>query len=172
MEAVKICLFCVGSAILYGVLHDQITAHVCVEYFSVGHPTILPLTSPFWLAMQWGIVATWWVGLSLGILLAAAARLGNWPRVSIQYLRRPILALLMAMAATSTIAGLGGFLLAANGKVSLVGWLANAIPPNAHARFIADWWAHSAAYLIGIVGGLVLCVWIFLTRRRLAATSN
>jgi hypothetical protein len=37
-------------------------------------------TSPTLLAIGWGIIATWWVGLILGILAAPAARLGSWPK--------------------------------------------------------------------------------------------
>jgi hypothetical protein len=40
MESVKIIALCVGAAIAYGVLQDQVTARVCVEYFTIGHPPI------------------------------------------------------------------------------------------------------------------------------------
>ena len=43
MEILKIWLFCIAAAICYGIVHDQITVRICVEYFSVFHPTILPL---------------------------------------------------------------------------------------------------------------------------------
>jgi hypothetical protein len=42
-EHLKIILACVAAAIIYGILHDQITARVCVEYFTVFHPPVLPL---------------------------------------------------------------------------------------------------------------------------------
>ena len=37
METIKIILMEVAAAIVYGILHDQITARVCVEYFTIGH---------------------------------------------------------------------------------------------------------------------------------------
>ena len=40
MEILKIAGLCILSAIFYGVLHDQVTARVCVEYFTIGHPPI------------------------------------------------------------------------------------------------------------------------------------
>lgn len=58
MEAVKIVSFAVLVAILYGVLHDQITAHLAVEYFTVAHAPVFPTTSPFLLALGWGVIAT------------------------------------------------------------------------------------------------------------------
>jgi len=33
MQSIKIILTCVVAAILYGIVHDQITARICVEYF-------------------------------------------------------------------------------------------------------------------------------------------
>ena len=79
MEALKIVLFATLAAVCYGILHDQVTAHLCVEYFTIAHPPVFPTESPFWLAIGWGIIATWWVGLRLGVLLAVAARFGAKP---------------------------------------------------------------------------------------------
>ena len=61
---------------LYGVAHDLVTAHLSVEYFTVAHPPI-GTDDPFLLALVWGVLATWWVGVLLGVPLAAAARLGR-----------------------------------------------------------------------------------------------
>jgi hypothetical protein len=37
---------CIFAAVLYGVLHDQITARVCLEYFTVFHPPVFATQSP------------------------------------------------------------------------------------------------------------------------------
>lgn len=37
MQAILVVLLCVTSAVAYGVVHDQITARVCVEYFTIDH---------------------------------------------------------------------------------------------------------------------------------------
>ena len=34
-ESVKIVLFCIVAACAYGIAHDMVTVHVCVEYFTV-----------------------------------------------------------------------------------------------------------------------------------------
>ena len=62
MEAVKIALTCVIAAVLYGIVHDQFTARICIEYFTVFHPPIFHTQSPTLLGIGWGVVATWWVG--------------------------------------------------------------------------------------------------------------
>lgn len=70
MEGFKIVLLCIVSAVVYGILHDQVTARVCVEYFTIGHPQVFQTESPTLLALGWGIIATWWSGLLVGIALA------------------------------------------------------------------------------------------------------
>jgi hypothetical protein len=64
MSSLRIILLCILAAVVYGILHDQVTARVCVEYFTVGHPPIFHTESPTLLAIVWGFVATWWVGLA------------------------------------------------------------------------------------------------------------
>jgi len=66
VEHFKIILLCLAAALVYRILHDQITARVCVEYFTVFHPPIFATHSPTLLALGWGVIATWWVGLLLG----------------------------------------------------------------------------------------------------------
>jgi hypothetical protein len=78
---VKIVLYSTFSAVVYGILHDLVTAHVCVEYFTIAHPRVIESESPIILALVWGAIATWWVGLILGVLLGAAARWGSNPKL-------------------------------------------------------------------------------------------
>jgi len=84
MQAGLIVLLCVLAAVAYGVVHDQVTVRVCVEYFTVGHPPVFPTDDPTLLGLGWGVLATWWVGVLLGLGLAVAAAAarwyGYWPR--------------------------------------------------------------------------------------------
>lgn len=167
MSAIRIVLLSVAAAITYGILHDLVTAHVCVEYFTIGHPPlfVFDTTSPTLLALGWGVVATWWVGVGLGVPLAIVARAGPRPRRSPRSLVRPILALMLAAALTATAAGVTGWLLARAGVVFLVGDLAGQVPRDRHAAFLADLWAHSASYAVGGLGGLIVLVRVWQSRR-------
>jgi hypothetical protein len=109
MHALRIIALCVAAAVTYGVLHDQITSRVCVEYFTVGHPPVFGTEDPTLLALGWA--------------------------------------------------------LASAGAVVLVEPLASRVPREKHAAFLADLWAHSASYLIGFVGGLLVCVRVWRSRR-------
>ena len=66
MQSILVILLCIGSAICYGIVHDQITARICVEYFIIGHPPVFGTDSPTLLGLGWGVIASWWVGLILG----------------------------------------------------------------------------------------------------------
>lgn len=170
MESLKIIAFATLAAILYGVLHDQVTAHLCVEYFTIGHPPVFTTRSPFLLALGWGVIATWWVGLPLGIGLALAARLGRARKLSLAELRRPILLLMAGCGALALLAGIAGAIGAAMGWVWLIGWLAEAVPQEKHVAFLADLWAHSASYGGGMLGGLVLMAWTWRWRKRIVSS--
>jgi len=165
MASLKIVLLCIVSAVVYGILHDQVTARVCVEYFTIGHPPIFGGThSPTLLALGWGIIATWWVGLPLGVILAAAARLGSWPRRSARQMLPPLLLLLLIMGLLAVIAGITGYWCARQNTVWLLEPLASAVPPDHHAAFLADLWAHLSSYASGVLGGLALALYIFFRR--------
>jgi hypothetical protein len=166
-EAIRIVLFATLAAIGYGVMHDQVTAHLCVEYFTIAHPPVFPTESPFLLALGWGILATWWVGLALGTLLAAAARLGPLPRLGLAELRQPILLLMAASALAAFGAGLCGALLAATGVVTLPEGLATDIASDRKVAFSAVAWAHSASYASAALGGLLIIAGTVRKRLRL-----
>jgi hypothetical protein len=166
MQSLKIIFLGIVSAVIYGILHDQVTARVCVEYFTVGHAPIFHTESPTLLAFGWGIVATWWMGLTLGILAALASRIGSWPKFDAANLVWPIVGLLIVMAVSSLLAGIAGYEIAKAGMLKLPEPLASRLPMARHNLFFADWWAHQTAYGVGFLGGLMLCVWVLFRRRR------
>ena len=156
MESLKIVAFSVAAAICYGILHDQVTAQVCVEYFTVAHPPVFPTQSPIWLSIGWGVIATWWVGMPLGALLSAAARIGDNPKLCAAELRRPIVLLMACCGLLAMLTGLIGAALVSASVVPVPGGWAEAIPPERHVAFSFAAWAHTASYLTGAVGGLFL----------------
>ncbi len=168
VESLKIVGLGVVAAIAYGIAHDNVTARVCVEYFTIGHRPIFGTNSPTLLALGWGVLATWWVGLGLGIYLALVSRVGRKPKLTARDLLRPVGYLLVSMAVASLLAGLSGYYAATQRWVWLVGDLASAIPESRHNAFLADLWAHLAAYASAFFGGLGLAIWATIRRNHLA----
>jgi hypothetical protein len=171
MQFLKIWLFCIVAAITYGIIHDQITARVCVEYFTIGHPPVFHTTSPTLLAFGWGVIATWWVGALLGLFLALCARFGTGPKIEMSALAKPIVSLLLVMGSCALCAGAIGYLLAKRGAISLHDWEYILGRERAN-RFIADFCAHLTSYLVGFLGGLYICGWVVVKRRRLDAVGR
>jgi len=157
---------CVATCVVYGILHDQITARICVEYFTIGHPPAFGTDDPTLLGFGWGIIATWWVGGLLGIPLATACRAGRWPKREPRTLWRPLFRLMVVAFIFGALAGLAGWIAASNGWVYLVGSIADRVPSDRHVPFLIDLWAHSASYLVGAVGGVILIVLVLLGRQR------
>ena len=168
MQSIGIVLICIAAAVCYGIGHDQVTARVCVEYFTVGHPPVFGTQDPTLLGIGWGIIATWWVGLLLGVPLAIVARIGSRPKRSVSSLLRPLVWLLAVMAVCALAAGIVGWLLASSSTVFLVGPIARELPAEKHVPFLADLWAHSASYLVGVVGAIIVIVQVWRSRARTA----
>ena len=61
VQVTAIILRSVLAAAGYGIIHDQITARICLEYFTIGHTPVFATTSPTLLALGWGVIATWWL---------------------------------------------------------------------------------------------------------------
>ena len=169
MESIKIILLSIAAATAYGIVHDQITARICVEYFTIGHPPIFGTEDPTLLGLGWGIIATWWVGLFLGVPAAVVARGGSWPKRDAHWLLKPISFLMAVSACGAILAGLAGWWLASQNLVHLVGPLAEKVPPEKHVPFLIDGFAHSASYGFGFVGGIVLMACILRSRQNEAA---
>jgi len=165
MESLKIILLSTIAGISYGIVHDQITARICIEYFTVFHPKVIESHSPTLLGLTWGVIATWWAGAFLGTLLAIAARAGSRGTLRFSDLVLSITKLLIVMAVSAFAAGCLGYAFARAGLVSPSDWLA--LPPSRNAVFMADWWAHMASYGSAFVGGIILCVLTFHRRSRL-----
>jgi hypothetical protein len=134
LQPLLILLLCIAFAVVYGIVHDQITARVCVEYFTIGHPPVFGTEDPTLLGVGWGIIATWWVGVLLGVPLAFAARFGSRPKRSAVSLIRPLAWLMGIAGVCALVAGVIGWLLASAGAVFLVGRIAERVPPERHRR--------------------------------------
>ncbi len=172
MQWIAIVVLSILACSTYGIIYDQITARICVEYFTIGHPRIIPTEDPTILGIVWGIVATWWVGAILGVPLATLARIGSCPKKTAGSLLRPMTILFGCSATLALLAGLVGYAAASMGWVWLVGPIAEDVPQEKHISFLVDLWAHSASYFGGFVGGIILMVWVWRSRRRPAIESE
>ena len=161
VERLKIVFVCVLASVLYGIVHDQFTARICIEYFTVFHPPVFATQSPTLLGIGWGIIATWWAGAIIGVLLSTVAQSGPRNKLRAAQLIPLVTRLMVFMALCATLFGVIGYFWG-----SLPAEFSGVLPRNEERRFLADWWAHNASYASGFVGGLSLCVVVWIKRRR------
>ena len=153
-----ICL-ATGAAVTYGVVNDQFLAHLCVQYFTIGHIDYLRTGRPEILAFEWGFLGTWWVGLTLGVPVALLGTLGPAPRLRAVDFVRPLLLLMGLMALAAVIAWVSAYTLASNGTAHIADVVRPGVDPDQRHLYYADFWANIAGYVIGPLGGITLLVW-------------
>ncbi len=175
MASLRIILLAIVSAISYGLIHDQITARLCVEYFSVFHPKVIDSTSPTLLALVWGVIATWWVGLLIGIPLSICARAGRRPKLTARDLVPAIAVMFAICGILAFAAGAFAYWLIATGRAAplqVFPWMEGRIPPDHQIWFLVDLASHNAAYFAGAAGGIGLCIHAWLRRFRLSRRAE
>jgi hypothetical protein len=160
-QVAKVVLLCTLATIIYGVVHDQITARLCVEYFSIAHPDLFHTTSPALLGLCWGIAASVGPGLIVGVLLGLVSQSAGLPPTPIRQLFSIVCILLAIMAISAMLAGFVGYELSRRSLISLPASLSEAIPAAQHDRFMAVWFAHAASYLVGLGGSslVIFRIW-------------
>ena len=166
LRQVLVILISILAACTYGILHDEITARLCLEYFTVAHPPLFHTRSTTLLALSWGVTATFGIGALLGFVLARVSQGGESVPWSFARLVRVLLLLLVTMATLAFTAGCIGYWLSHLGYLALPLSLASAIPANHHELFMAAWFAHGASYFVGLFGATLVCFHIWKTRGR------
>jgi hypothetical protein len=171
METLKIIAGSTTAALMYGVVHDQITIRICPEYFTAFHPSIFPTQSLTLIGIGWGIIASAPLGAALGILFAVCARAGDHPKLSLSELSSFIYRLLTIMTLSAVTFGTLGYLfghmpVGESFLARMSPLIREKIPVNAEHRFVADWWAHIASYASALLGSLICLVFIYLKRMR------
>lgn len=194
-EFSKIVAASVIAAIAYGIIQDQVTARICLEYFSQGfhkkmmdtwtgtpilntcRSILLNSNSPTVHALLWGTIATWWVGLPLGVLLAGASRIGPWPKTTLEELIKPLMVTMNSVGIATLVAGIYGYF-ANKGqfnkninsitdditkyKFTAGAW--EGVRVINGLNFIVNTYAHSTSYTAAAIGGIVLIKYVLYKR--------
>lgn len=136
-------------------------------YFTREHPTIVPTDSPLLLAFVWGVIATWWMGAILGLLLTTAARWGRYEKLAASQLTPSVLRLMALAGICALVAGILGYWASSVGEFHRFGFSPEWATPEQTPRYWAVAAAHTASYAVGGLGGLWLVINTWFKRRRL-----
>ena len=164
MQFLAIVLLSILAAVTYGVIHDQITGHISLEYFTIGHaPSFTPNRQRCSASAGCDrhVVGRCAVGHSARLRRAAGRR----PKRSAASLVRPLAMLFVVAAGCAAIAGIIGYAFAVTGAMRLADFLAVQMPPEKHTPFlIAGWMHNTAGYAAGFLGGILLIVFTWRSR--------
>jgi len=158
-EAFRVVALCVLAAVAYGIIHDEFTAHLCVEYFTVAHPHLFSTQSAELLGVAWGITGTWWLGLLLGIVMAHVSTVDSGsPKLTASFLAGRIALIVVVTAFSAIVSGITVYYIALSSHMILPD---PNVPTEKHTVFYAVWAAHLASYFAAISMSLlvVLNVW-------------
>lgn len=161
ISIVRLAALLAACGTLYAILHDQITARICVEYFTVTHPTIIPSQNPTSLAIAWGIVAGGPPSLGLGVLVALCARVGRWPKLSTRSVMIGTMCVFVVMAIGAAIMGFLGSIYGASVAVGPAD-----IDPDLYGAWFTVAHIHAGTYFLGVAGSLTLAIAVVLLRWR------
>lgn len=139
---------------LLGLAVDVITANVAVEYFTVHHPKVVESTSPWVMALIWGVGASWWFGLIAALVIWWVNSRRKQPLCNERVfglIRRALASIWVAMMAI--LAGVYA--------------LASVVPAEkrrpsfeSDRRLMSVAIAHSTEYVLGGLALLVICIYI------------
>ncbi len=69
MQSISITASTTLWFILYGIINNQITIRICKEYFTIFHRQVINTDNITLIALAWGVLATWWLGILMGVII-------------------------------------------------------------------------------------------------------
>ena len=156
---------------LYGIVHDQLTYTISHEYYTrfkfyqfglcaMGNEAILP--NPRQAVAVVGFMATWWMGLPIGIILGLVGLIHNDNRQMFRITMKAFAVTIIVTFLTGLIGlGYGELVLADKPKDCFTGWF---LPENLNdfKNFISVGSMHNFSYLGGMIGlsaGIIYSIW-------------
>ncbi len=155
------------AAILYGVIHDQITIRIFAPYLTVWHPKIIESTDPTMVALAWGFAATWWMGVFLGGLLGLACFVGNRRPYGMATVAKTIGFVFVLSGVGAALAGLLASQFGFVAPSSLMGPTIAEMGDEAQHRFSVVWMIHNTSYTVAFWTALGAAVVLYFRRPRL-----
>lgn len=154
-------------SIAYGIAHDLVTAHVWVPYFTVHHPRLVASESPIAMALLWGVLATFWVGLGAGLLLSICNSFGSWPALSPSRVRQLMVRGMVGLYAAALVFLVAFYL--------FTGWIQPVDAPTdweTRRRAMTVGMTHAFSYTVGVLVVLGMGVRIAVLRRVMSRATG
>lgn len=164
IEALKITAIGALIAGMYGSIHDQISFTISPEYFTKMKYVQFGLTNsmfpPRWNVAYIGVMATWWVGLIGGWLLARLGIMKLPPAIRLRRTWQAFAIVVTTAAATGAI-GVAAALFATDAG-SLERWrdIQHALDIEDLRAFMIVAFLHEAGYIGAVFGILIALIFV------------
>lgn len=166
LSRLRIAVLATACVVLFAVAQDQVSARLCVEYFTVLHPPIVGLTDPTLLGVTWGFLGAAPAAFLGGYAIGVAATVGPWPRLSPA---RVLPALGLGVLGMTAAVGITGFATWMNvGVFDVQLDLVAPVPVERHDEVLIVGTYHLAAYVAGVLAGAAVLGWVVWRRWRMA----
>ena len=171
----RITLIGILFAGTYGALHDQVSYAISPEYFTQMKFRQFAYADFGWpprvFAAEIGFLATWWVGLIGGWLIARSGLAELNEKSSLNYTAR---AFALAGGVAATIGSVGIVLGAWEASHNANAWSEwqRTLELNDLPAFIVVAYLHGASYLGGLLGVIAATIYVKRTLRRLSSFPN
>jgi hypothetical protein len=154
------------SASLYGALHDQVTYTISSEYFTVFKFDQFGFTdwgnnNPRMTTALIGVLATWWVGLLIGIFQGLVGLIHKTPKLMFRYAFRAVLITL----GVTIVFGFIGYLIEKISPVTYPGWcFPYEIKEGKSFKIVGS--IHNYSYAGGEIGAFIGIVYQIIMKRK------
>lgn len=173
LPSLQIIGITIAACMVYGLVHALAATQISIIYYAAFYPfPPVLLENPVLFGLVLGVATSWWLGLSLGVILALACRKGDKPKLGWKSLVKPLLVFVgIALVCTAIVGGIA-YVLSIKGMLELPDAIWHLIMYEEEAGFWAVGFMNLTAYLAAMVG----CIWMVLrirsTRKRLSENPS
>jgi hypothetical protein len=142
----------------YAMLQDQVSARLCVEYFTIFHQPIPGITDPTLIGMGWGFLGSWYGGAIMGVSAGLTSSLGPKPPLPLSVIVRGMLGVMLTTGLVTALAGYATYVNMELFGITLDETVVGALPPENRKLVFVVANYHLVAYGISILGSIILCL--------------
>lgn len=174
IQNVLLILICICVASLYGIVHDQLTYSISPEYYTkfkfyqfgiVNDPNSF-IANPRQLAILVGIMATWWIGMIIGLVIGLICLAVAPSQIIIKTALKAILLIILITFLTGLLGLAYGYIVMKDlPKENFENWY---LPKNIGnlSSFIMVGSMHNFSYAGGLIGLIAAIVYIVKNKRK------
>jgi hypothetical protein len=144
--------------VCYAILQDQVSARLCVEYFTIFHQPIPGITDPTLIGIGWGFLGSWYGGAIMGVSAGLTCSLGPKAPLPLSVIFRGMLCVMLTTALVTALTGYATYCNMELFGITLDETVVSPLAPENRRMVFLVANYHLMAYGVSIVGSIILCL--------------